>query len=83
MQTRLLDLEEENLSQADIIKALRSEIVKIQSSHKEESYNDQQKVAQVRREMEAVELTNTNLLKQLDLARKLEHFSAQDLTTTL
>jgi hypothetical protein len=76
-------LEAEKANQADIIKTLRSEIVRIQSSHKEETYHKQQKIVQVQREMEAVEVHNTNLIKQLELARKLENFAAQDLTTTL
>jgi hypothetical protein len=76
-------LEAEKANQADIIKTLRSEIVRIQSSHKEETYHKQQQIVQVRREMEAVEVHNTNLIKQLELARKLENFAAQDLTTTL
>mmetsp|Transcript_18466 Transcript_18466/g.45767 ORF Transcript_18466/g.45767 Transcript_18466/m.45767 type:complete len:995 (-) Transcript_18466:2335-5319(-) len=82
-QAKIQELQEQNNSQAELVKKLKSEIVRIQSSHKEETYNKQQKIIQVQREMEAVELSNTNLVKQLELARKLEHFAAQDLTTTL
>lgn len=82
-QAKIQELQEQNASQAELIKKLRSEIVRIQSNHKEESYTTQQQILQVQREMEAVELANTNLVKQLELARKLEHFAAQDLMTTL
>ncbi|CAJ1942364.1 unnamed protein product [Cylindrotheca closterium] len=82
-QAKVQELQEQNNSQTQLIKKLRSEIVRIQSNHKEENYTKQQQIIQVQREMEAIELQNTNLMKQLELARKLEHFAAQDLTTTL
>eukprot|EP00980_Cylindrotheca_fusiformis_P008254 scaffold1736_cov127-Cylindrotheca_fusiformis.AAC.68 len=82
-QARIQELEAERANQADIIKTLKSEIVRIQSNHKEETYRKQQQILQVRKEMEAIELHNTNLIKQLELARKLENFAAQEFTTSL
>ncbi|KAL3932922.1 MAG: hypothetical protein SGBAC_010622 [Bacillariaceae sp.] len=82
-QAKNQELQEQNNTQSQLINKLKSEMVRIQSSHKEETYNKQQQIIQMQREMEAVEVHNTNLLKQLELARKLEHFAAQDLTTTL
>ena len=77
-QSKLQELKDENANQADIIKTLRSEIVRLQSRHKEEIYTNQQQVLQVKRDMEAVQLKNTNLTKELELARKLERFSKEE-----
>lgn len=77
-ESRLQELKDENANQADIIKTLRSEIVRLQSRHKEEIYRSQQQVVQVERDMESVELKNVNLMKELELARKLDRLSIQE-----
>ena len=51
-------------------------LCEIQTMFKEEAYGNQQKMQQLQKEKEAVELKNTNLMKELELARKLENFAA-------
>ena len=75
---RMQELQEENNKQAEIIKNLRSEMVKMQTMFKEEAYSKQQEIQAVRKEKEAVELKNTNLMKELELARKLESLTNRD-----
>lgn len=75
-QLQVKELEEANAKQLETIKSLRSEMVKIQTMFKEEAYGNQQKMQQLQKEKEAVELKNTNLMKELGLARKLENFAA-------
>jgi predicted nucleic acid-binding Zn-ribbon protein len=77
--SRLQELEEENTKQLATIKNLRSEMVKIQTTFKEQAYGSQQKMQQVQKEREAIELKNTNLMKELELARKLQSIAAQDM----
>jgi hypothetical protein len=77
-QARVEDLEVENSKQAQIIKSLRSEMVKMQTMFKDQAYANQQKMHELLKDREAVELKNTNLMKELDLARKLERFASED-----
>ena len=53
------------------IKALKSEMVKIQSKYKEEAYSKTQHLEQLQKEKETIEMKNKNLLEELELARKL------------
>jgi chromosome segregation ATPase len=73
------ELEEENNKQAEIIKNLRSEMVKMQTMFKEEAYSNQQRMQLLQKEREAVDLKNTGLMKELELARKLESFATQEI----
>jgi len=65
------NLENENSKQGVEIKTLKSEMVKMQSKYKEQAYNKKQHFDQLLKEKEAIELTNANLLKELELARKM------------
>lgn len=76
-QTHIKDLEETNATQHETIKLLRSELVKVQAAFKEEAYNAIKKLQQLQTENQAVELKNTNLQKELELARKLSGFASQ------
>jgi chromosome segregation ATPase len=76
-QTRIKELEEANAAQHETIKLLRSELVKVQASFKEEAYNATKKLQQLHAENQAVELKNTNLQKELELARKLQGLASQ------
>ena len=64
-------LEGENILKEQEIKTLKSEMVKMQTSYKEQAYSKTQACEKIQKEMEALELKNTNLLKELELARKL------------
>jgi hypothetical protein len=75
---RIKDLEEQNTAQHETIKLLRSELVKVQAAFKEEAYHAIKKLQQLQTENQAVELKNTNLQKELELARKLQGFASQD-----
>jgi chromosome segregation ATPase len=75
-EARVRELEDQNVTQADTIKRLQSEMVKMQAGFKEEAYMAKQKMQQLRNEHEANELKNANLMKELALARKLESFAA-------
>ena len=72
------ELEEENARHMETIKILRSEIVKMQATHKEEQYSIMKKIQELEYEKESVCLKNTNLVKELQLARKLGSLAAQD-----
>ena len=75
---KIKELEETNATQLDTIKKLRSEIVNLQAKFKEDVYNNQKKLQQLQDENDAIDLKNTNLLKQLELARRLDSVAAQD-----
>jgi chromosome segregation ATPase len=77
--SRVQELEQENTKQLATIKNLRSEMVKVQTTFKEEAYGNQQKMQNLQKEREAIELKNTNLMKELELARKLASIAAQDI----
>lgn len=77
-QTRIKDLEEANAAQHETVKLLRSELVKVQAAFKEEAYNAIKKLQQLQAENQAVELKNTNLQKELELARKLQGLASRD-----
>jgi len=64
-------LEAENSLKEIEIKTLKSEMVKMQTNFKEQAYGKTQGYEKLKKEMEAIELRNANLLKELDLARKL------------
>ena len=70
-QAMIGNLENENSKQGVEIKTLKSEMVKMQSKYKEQAYNKKQHFDQLLKEKEAIELTNANLLKELELARKM------------
>ena len=59
------------------IKNLKSEMVKMQTSYKEQAYSKTQACENLKKELEAIELKNTNLLKELELARKLNRTMAE------
>merc|ERR1712124_190108 len=65
------NLEVKNSKQEMEIKALKSEMVKIQSKYKEQAYGKTQQLEQLAKEKEALEMKNINLLEELELARKL------------
>lgn len=71
VQIRVDELEVENAKQSVEIKHLKSEMVKMQSMYKGIGYSNQQVIEQLQKENEAVELKCSNLLKELELARKL------------
>jgi chromosome segregation ATPase len=75
---RLHELEAENAKQAEIIKNLRSEMMKMQTTHKDAVYSTQQKMLELEKERDDVQLKNRNLMKELELARKLDAFAARD-----
>jgi len=70
-QALINKLEGENILKEQEIKTLKSEMVKMQTSYKEQAYSKTQACEKIQKEMEALELKNTNLLKELELARKL------------
>jgi len=70
-QAMIGNLENENSKQESEIKTLKSEMVKMQSKYKEQAYNKKQHFDQLLKEKEAIELTNANLLEELELARKM------------
>lgn len=67
----IIKLEGENSLKENEIKILKSEMVKMQTSYKEQAYSKTQEFEKLQKEKEAIELNNTNLLKGLELARKL------------
>merc|ERR1711935_451109 len=67
----IIKLEGENSLKENEIKILKSEMVKMQTSYKEQAYSRTQEFEKLQKEKEAIELNNTNLLKGLELARKL------------
>ncbi len=69
-------LEGENTLKENEIKNLKSEMVKMQTSYKEQAYSKTQACENLKKELEAIELKNTNLLKELELARKLNRTMA-------
>jgi aspartate beta-hydroxylase len=77
-EARCKELEEENAEQAEIIKKLRSEIVTIQASFKEAAYHSQKRLQLIQQENDDIALKNTNLQKELVLARKLGSVAAVD-----
>ena len=74
---RMQELEAENKQQAELIKNLQSEMMKLQVSFKDQAYNAHLQIQELTKEREAVEVKNANLIRELDLARKLESFAAQ------
>jgi hypothetical protein len=64
-------LEAENYLKEAEIKTLKSEMVKMQTSYKEQAYSKIQEFEKLQKEKDAIELKNANLLKELELARKL------------
>jgi len=58
---RIRTLEDRNQTLEDMVAELRSEIVKIQTAHKEERYTTQKKIAQLEGENEALSLQNETL----------------------
>ncbi len=70
-QALISKLEGENLLKEQEIKTLKSEMVKMQTSYKEQAYSKTQACEKLRKEMEAIELKNVNLMNELELARKL------------
>ena len=70
-------LEGENTLKENEIKNLKSEMVKMQTSFKEQAYSKTQACENLKKELEAIELKNTNLLKELELARKLNRTMAE------
>ena len=78
---KIKELEEENSTQLETIKKLRSEIVNLQAKFKEDAYNNQKKLQQLQDENDAIDIKNTNLLKQLELARRLDSVAVQDDST--
>ena len=78
---RIKELEDTNATQLETIKKLRSEIVNLQAKFKEDAYNNQKKMQLLQDENDAIDLKNTNLLKQLELARRLDSVAAQDDST--
>lgn len=76
-QTLINKLEGENTLKENEIKNLKSEMVKMQTSYKEQAYSKTQACENLRKELEAIELKNTNLLKELELARKLNRTMAE------
>lgn len=75
---RIEELQTENAEQAETIKMLRSEMMKMQTMYKEKAYAAQQKMHELLQRRQEVELKNTNLMKELALARKLEYAAARD-----
>ena len=64
-------LEGENSLKEMEIKTLKSEMVKMQTSYKEQAYSKLQEFEKLQKDKDAIELKNANLLKELELARKL------------
>jgi hypothetical protein len=60
-EVRIKGLEERNLGMEEIIAELRSEIVKVQTAHKEEAYSTKKKIAQLQGENDALSLKNDTL----------------------
>jgi chromosome segregation ATPase len=60
-QIRIKGLEERNESLEESVQELRSEIVKLQTSHKGEAYSTQKKIAQLQGENDALALQNMTL----------------------
>jgi len=71
-QIRIQKLEERNASLDATVAQLRSEIVKLQSSHKEKLYSLQKEMDAVRGENEALRLKNTTLEQLSSWARTLD-----------
>jgi len=70
-QALITKLEGENLLRENEIKTLKSEMVKMQTNYKDKAYSMTQDYDKLKKEKEAIELQNANLLKELELARKL------------
>ena len=70
-QVLINKLEGENYLKENEIRALKSEMVKTQTIYKEQAYSKTQAFEKLQKEMEAIELRNTNLLQELEMARKL------------
>jgi len=70
-QALITKLEGENSSKEVEIKTLKSEMVKMQTNYKEQAYSQSQELEKLLKEKEAIELKNETLLKELELARKL------------
>lgn len=64
-------LESENSMKQTEINKLKSELVKLQTNFKGEAYSRAQEYEKLRKEKNDLEVTNANLLKELELARKL------------
>ncbi|KAL3904582.1 MAG: hypothetical protein SGARI_004864, partial [Bacillariaceae sp.] len=58
---RIRTLEERNQTLEDVVTELRSEIIKIQATHKDELYSTQKRIAQLEGENEALSLQNETL----------------------
>jgi succinate dehydrogenase/fumarate reductase flavoprotein subunit len=78
LQERLQELEAENASQAEVIKDLRKDMMTMQTGYKEKAYTAQQQMQEVMKERDEVLLKNKNLMKELELARKLQSFASRD-----
>eukprot|EP00537_Pseudo-nitzschia_pungens_P007919 CAMPEP_0172377554 /NCGR_PEP_ID=MMETSP1060-20121228/68966_1 /TAXON_ID=37318 /ORGANISM="Pseudo-nitzschia pungens, Strain cf. cingulata" /LENGTH=989 /DNA_ID=CAMNT_0013105247 /DNA_START=210 /DNA_END=3179 /DNA_ORIENTATION=+ len=70
-QGQVEKLEAENSMKETEIKKLKSEMVKIQTTFKEEAYSKVQEYEKLQKKKEELEQSNANLLKELELARKL------------
>lgn len=70
-QALISKLEGQNILKKNEIKNLKSEMIRMQTSYKEQVYGKAQECEKLQKEKEALELKNENLLKELDLARKL------------
>mmetsp|Transcript_17297 Transcript_17297/g.39783 ORF Transcript_17297/g.39783 Transcript_17297/m.39783 type:complete len:968 (-) Transcript_17297:704-3607(-) len=70
-QGQVEKLEAENSMKETEIKKLKSEMVKIQTTFKEEAYSKAQEYEKLQKKKEELEQSNANLLKELELARKL------------
>jgi chromosome segregation ATPase len=78
-QEHVQELELENAKQAEIIKHLRSEMMKMQGTFKEQVYTQEQNMQELIKERDTMASKNANLVKELQLARKLESLAAQDI----
>jgi chromosome segregation ATPase len=76
LKSRIEELEVENTKQSVEINRLKSEMVQMQSQFKEQSYNKDIQMEDLRKEIEAAETKSANLLKELELARKLNSMAS-------
>eukprot|EP00535_Pseudo-nitzschia_heimii_P005469 CAMPEP_0197184720 /NCGR_PEP_ID=MMETSP1423-20130617/10413_1 /TAXON_ID=476441 /ORGANISM="Pseudo-nitzschia heimii, Strain UNC1101" /LENGTH=996 /DNA_ID=CAMNT_0042635603 /DNA_START=373 /DNA_END=3363 /DNA_ORIENTATION=- len=70
-QPLISKLEGENVLKQNEIKNLKSEIIRIQSRYKEQAYSKVQECEKLQNENATLEFKNENLMKELELARKL------------
>lgn len=76
MQERLQELQAENAQQAEVIKNLRKEMMTTLTDYKEKAYTALQQMQELVKERDDILLKNTNLKKELDLARKLQSMAS-------